>query len=230
MRRFLLLLLFINQISNATTYYVAKNGNDRNNGVTLPFLTIQRGVNALKAGDTLFVRDGVYTERIVISDHNSTANSPIVISAFRGERPVIDGAGLDLGGNGNGLVSIFSPYVRFNGFEVRNVDMTGRYTDHMAVYLNGNDILSNCIVHNAYHGGVQICGNNNLMEYTTPEVVEQGISILEECSRLTGLPFKRYLVLDAYQDIVPDGLGGKQRLVMSYTLKKPWEGLVMKGI
>jgi len=72
--------------------------------------------------------------------------------------------------------------------------------------------------------------NNNLMEYTTPEVVEQGISILEECSRLTGLPFKRYLVLDAYQDIVPDGLGGKQRLVMSYTLKKPWEGLVMKGI
>jgi len=167
MRRFLLLLLFINQISNATTYYVAKNGNDRNNGVTLPFLTIQRGVNALKAGDTLFVRDGVYTERIVISDHNSTANSPIVISAFRGERPVIDGAGLDLGGNGNGLVSIFSPYVRFNGFEVRNVDMTGRYTDHMAVYLNGNDILSNCIVHNAYHGGVQICGNNNLMEYCT---------------------------------------------------------------
>jgi len=72
--------------------------------------------------------------------------------------------------------------------------------------------------------------NNNLMEYTTPEVVEQGISILEECSRRTGLPFKRYLVLDAYQDIVPDGLGGKQRLVMSYTLKKPWEGLVMKGI
>lgn len=167
MRRLVLLLLFINQISNATTYYVAKNGNDRNNGVTLPFLTIQRGVNALRAGDTLFVREGVYTERIVISDHNSTANSPIVISAFRDERPVIDGAGLDLGGNGNGLVSIFSPYVRFNGFEVRNVDMTGRYSDHMAVYLNGNDILSNCIVHNAYHGGVQICGNNNLMEYCT---------------------------------------------------------------
>lgn len=72
--------------------------------------------------------------------------------------------------------------------------------------------------------------NNNLMEYTTPEVVQQGIDILAECGRLTGLPFRRYLVLDAYADIVPAGLGGKERLVMAYTLKKPWEGLTLKGI
>ena len=72
--------------------------------------------------------------------------------------------------------------------------------------------------------------NNNLMEYTTPELVQQGIDILAECGRLTGLPFRRYLVLDAYADIVPAGLGGKERLVMAYTLKKPWEGLALKGI
>jgi hypothetical protein len=74
-----------------------------------------------------------------------------------------------------------------------------------------------------------IC-NNNLMEHTTAEVVEQGIDILSECSARTGLPFDRYLVLDAYAGIVPDGLGGKERLVMDYTLKKPWEYIVMKGI
>jgi len=72
--------------------------------------------------------------------------------------------------------------------------------------------------------------NNNLMEYTNPEVVRQGIDILAECSRQTGLPFRRYLVLDAYQDIVPAGLGGKERLVMAYTLKKPWERLISRGI
>ncbi|HQO68087.1 MAG TPA: hypothetical protein PLL58_02410 [Candidatus Syntrophosphaera sp.] len=72
--------------------------------------------------------------------------------------------------------------------------------------------------------------NNNLMEHTTPEVIQEGIEILEECSRLTGLPFRHYLVLDAYADIVPDGLCGKERLVMAYTLKKPWEGLTLKGI
>jgi hypothetical protein len=37
-------------------------------------------------------------------------------------------------------------------------------------------------------------------------------------------------VLDEYEDRVPDGLLGKTRRVMSYTLRKPWEKLVMKGI
>ena len=74
-----------------------------------------------------------------------------------------------------------------------------------------------------------IC-NNNLMEYTTAEVVEQGISILSECARITGLPFNRYLALDEYADRVPADLGGKQRLLMTYTLRKPWEGLIGKGL
>lgn len=72
--------------------------------------------------------------------------------------------------------------------------------------------------------------NNNLMEHTDREVVERGINILSECSAITGLPFKHYLVMKEYAKLVPDGLGGKQRLVMDYTLKKPWEYLVMKGI
>jgi len=74
-----------------------------------------------------------------------------------------------------------------------------------------------------------IC-NNNLMEYTTQEVVEEGIKILIECSEKTGLPFNNYLVLDLYQDRVPDGLLGKKRVIMNYTFKKPWEYYVMKGI
>ncbi|MFO8144648.1 MAG: hypothetical protein R6T89_02805, partial [Candidatus Syntrophosphaera sp.] len=65
-----------------------------------------------------------------------------------------------------------------------------------------------------------IC-NNNLMEHTSREVVEEGIKILEECSVETGLPFRRYLVLETYADRVPDGLLGKQRILMQYTLKSP---------
>ena len=167
MKKLIILLFSIGQVLNATTYYVAKTGNDRNNGINSPFLTIQRGVNFLRAGDTLYVRAGVYSERVIVADHNGTADNPIVITAFPNERPIIDGANLDLGGDGNGLVSIFSAYVRLNGFEIRNADMTGLYKSNMAVYLNGNNILSNCVVHNAFHGGVQICGNNNLMEFCT---------------------------------------------------------------
>ena len=167
MKKLIILLFSIGQVLNATTFYVAKTGNDRNNGINSPFLTIQRGVNFLRAGDTLYVRAGVYSERVIVADHNGTADNPIVITAFPNERPIIDGANLDLGGDGNGLVSIFSAYVRLNGFEIRNADMTGLYKSNMAVYLNGNNILSNCVVHNAFHGGVQICGNNNLMEFCT---------------------------------------------------------------
>lgn len=72
--------------------------------------------------------------------------------------------------------------------------------------------------------------NNNLMEYTTAEVVEQGIAILDQCATQTSLAFSRYLVLDKYADLVPEGLGGKQRELMSYTLQKPWERLISKGI
>lgn len=46
---------------NPATYYVAPTGSDTNPGSpALPFLTVQRGVDAAKAGDTIVVRDGTY--------------------------------------------------------------------------------------------------------------------------------------------------------------------------
>lgn len=74
-----------------------------------------------------------------------------------------------------------------------------------------------------------IC-NTNLMEDTDQALVENGIRIVQETATLKGLAFEEYLVLDAYAKIVPDALLGKKRLVMSYTLKKPWEGLLTKGV
>lgn len=74
-----------------------------------------------------------------------------------------------------------------------------------------------------------IC-NTNLMELTEQSLVEEGIRMVSEAAAMHDLIFTKYLVLDEYKDLVPEGLGGKQRLVMSYTLKKPWEHLVMKGI
>lgn len=67
-----------------------------------------------------------------------------------------------------------------------------------------------------------IC-NNNLMEDTTAEVVELGVSLLQECADRAGLAFTRYLVLEPYAGIVPGGIGGKERVLLRYTLKKPWE-------
>ncbi|HNQ43350.1 MAG TPA: hypothetical protein PKI59_02935 [Candidatus Cloacimonadota bacterium] len=74
-----------------------------------------------------------------------------------------------------------------------------------------------------------IC-NTNLMEDTSMELVSEGIGILHSVSAQSGIRFETYLVLDEYAVLVPDQIMGKKRLVMQYTLIKPWEKLLTKGI
>lgn len=63
---FATILLVTSTALGGTTYYVAKNGNDTTGDGSSgsPWKTIQKGVNALSAGagDTLIVRDGVYSD------------------------------------------------------------------------------------------------------------------------------------------------------------------------
>lgn len=57
---------FMNQGLFATTYYVAKTGNDANDGTTLstPFLTIQKAADVALSGDIVNVLSGVYREMV----------------------------------------------------------------------------------------------------------------------------------------------------------------------
>ena len=56
----------------AREYYVSKFGSDRNNGSRFePFRTIQAGVNVATAGDTIYVMQGIYNERIFINKTGS---------------------------------------------------------------------------------------------------------------------------------------------------------------
>jgi len=49
-------------VASAATYYVALSGNDSNPGsISAPWRTIRVAVSRLKAGDTLYIRGGVYT-------------------------------------------------------------------------------------------------------------------------------------------------------------------------
>ncbi len=99
----LLLLLPINAF--ATTYYVATNGNDSNNGTSLstPFATWQKGFTETLAGDTLFIRGGVYYLSGLgagISGPNSgTAENPICVFAYQPDwdlenKPILDCSGV----------------------------------------------------------------------------------------------------------------------------------------
>ncbi len=85
----------------AATYYVATNGNDNNPGSqSQPFRTVQRGVNAAAAGDTIIVRDGRYTGSCsggsgyaITINKGGTASAPITLKAENKWGATLDGTG-----------------------------------------------------------------------------------------------------------------------------------------
>lgn len=175
-----------------------------------------------------FAGEGI--EVIAPAGHFSHADLPMISPRIKGaieddSRSVI----LDVGGDpaGSKALGRFEDSIKKRGYLTRLVVNTSRpFTSNPAEILNIIAMLeasSRLKVHEL------IC-NTNLMQYTEKDLVEEGIKIVQEAATIAGLSFDTYLVLDKYADRVPDHLLGKRRLVMNYTLKKPWETLVMKGI
>ncbi len=79
-------------ITSGPAYYVdPARGDDTNNGsVENPWKTMQHGVQRLEPGDTLYLRGGIYSETVYLT-RSGTIESPITISAYPGELPVLDG-------------------------------------------------------------------------------------------------------------------------------------------
>jgi Concanavalin A-like lectin/glucanases superfamily/Right handed beta helix region len=71
------------------TYYVAPAGSDANPGSeALPWRTVQRALDRLDPGERALVRGGVYEQNLRIN-HAGTAEAPMAIEAYPGERPVL---------------------------------------------------------------------------------------------------------------------------------------------
>ena len=85
------LFFFIGVVmAQATTYYVAKTGNDSNNGTAVgtPFLTIQKCIDVVAAGDTCTVGNGTYavpdtkaSVGLINTSANGTVGSPITLKS-----------------------------------------------------------------------------------------------------------------------------------------------------
>ena len=77
----------------ATEYYVALDGNDKNKGtIDKPFAHLQRAVNKMRAGDTVFIRAGQYLESIKLNKLKGTPAKPYTISAYADEKVVFNGS------------------------------------------------------------------------------------------------------------------------------------------
>lgn len=83
-------------------FFVSTSGSDANLGTSAkPFLTITRGVNELKAGDILTLREGNYVESVLIKEKHGSLRRPIVIRSKEGEHATIDGSVLQFRSDNN---------------------------------------------------------------------------------------------------------------------------------
>lgn len=83
-------------VTTGTAYYIAGSGSDTSNPGTrsLPFQTVQHGVDQALPGDWVIVRGGTYAEE-VLSQRNGGGSDPtrIVISGYPGETARLDRSG-----------------------------------------------------------------------------------------------------------------------------------------
>lgn len=155
---FALLLLGIpSATAEAASYYVSTSGNDSASGTsTAPFRTLSKGVSVLSAGDTLYVKQGTYNERLRV-DVSGTATNPISIMPD-GNDAVI----LDLQNNNDKIVFINGSYINVSGFEIQNSD--GYCVDLAGQYINFTDNkVHHCWDHGIYTDGQHITIDNNEM-------------------------------------------------------------------
>jgi hypothetical protein len=134
-------MLFVEAVTvHAVTYYVATTGNDAYSGSQVqPFRTIKRGLSALRAGDTLYLRGGTYAEAIdsnvqTIPTGTTWADAPI-ISSYPGETATLQVSG------GEAVINLPHGYIQYLTFQ--------------NLVLNGND-RTNLIISIGYSGAHHI--------------------------------------------------------------------------
>ena len=130
-------------------YYVAPDGNDSNAGSEKkPFATLNKANKVVSAGDTVWIRGGIYdlhdtvfyerykmTAGILLTASGESDDNRIHYLAYPGERPIFDATNLPVAageehsdGTPEGAmytspIVVAAKYLHLKGFEVRNTPM-----------------------------------------------------------------------------------------------------------
>lgn len=165
----------------AGSYYVATNGNDSNPGsIDKPLRSIQKAVNMARPGDVIYVRGGTYSESIVIRN-SGTVDKPIVLAAYPGEKPVIDGQynlpAVPNSGWARCNDTVSPPtcfhhnplvYVRADNFIVDGFEITRSLGRGFTVYQTASDPAQNVVIrnnniHDNRSAGIIMVNANNVL-------------------------------------------------------------------
>ena len=99
--------------------WVASDGDDAGPGTRdEPWATLQHAADSVRPGATVYVRDGVYEQRVEIRA-SGTPGRPITFAAAPGERVVLDGSSLEVPAGQSAVIAIDSQrFVTIRGFEI----------------------------------------------------------------------------------------------------------------
>jgi hypothetical protein len=152
-------------LGDSRTYYVATGGSDENAGSEAePLRTIQQAASLARAGDTILVRGGVYSEPVVLR-FSGREGKPIVLKNYPGERPVIQPGQRGEQPPGHGVLlqaeeGYQKPigWITIEGLEIR-------YGWDGVKFYNAHDIvIRNCHVHDNWNQGLLGNGNRVLID------------------------------------------------------------------
>jgi hypothetical protein len=166
----------------AADYHVSPDGSDQNSGaLESPWKTLARATSQLVAGDSLFLRTGIYQERLLLNGMGGTSGAPIVIRNLPGEKPVIDGASLTVPAGGRqGLVALRNcSHIRLQGLEVRNFGTSSANRTPVGIQIEGSGsglkILDNKIHHIRQNSSSRSANGFGLAVYGTAATPIDGL-------------------------------------------------------
>lgn len=127
-------------VANAKDIFVATDGNNsvsyENNSINSPWKTVEKGLYSIKAGDTLYIREGTYKQDRILTVHSEyrnknmsrasiimnaesgTKDKPVFIKNYNNEDVVLDLKGLSLFLNLDN-----KSYWNFEGLTFQNADV-----------------------------------------------------------------------------------------------------------
>ncbi len=102
-------------------YYVSTIGNDSNSGtLEQPFRSIQKAADIVVAGDTVYVRNGLYAEKVVVQN-SGAADNYITFSSYPDETAILDLSGITMSTKFEGGFTINEKkYIQILGFQIQN--------------------------------------------------------------------------------------------------------------
>ena len=152
----LALTLILPVIVSATDYYVDKESiggtcSDSNPGTSesQPWCTIRKSNSVLQAGDTAYIRQGIYTDNdggaIINPDNSGSAGNPITYTNYQDEEVILRSVTDDTLTRG---AFINRNYITINGLVIDNIAQSQSKMTH-GVLVSGSKhhvIIQNCII------------------------------------------------------------------------------------